>query len=405
MSYPVLRNISDTIYSAIQKSRTPFTDSLLRIAIILGVSLIVMSTIEFILKAVFRRSPRGDDYIQTMSFILVLIRYTLLLTCAYIALRACISELTNMQANNIKDVILWLHTDTVTLFDYGIKILIALVIFLLFNAAQNGLIKILRRHLEKREVNETFSKVLINIIKYTLLAFLIVSSALQLMITGGDNIIFLAIYIYICVIIAVPFKSIQASLSGKNKGMDMLMSLISWTSGAILLIAVVVGLFNGISYLLHSGGTDITMLLREPQATIEERMNTVFLTDRRLTTTLKSKSGPSAKLTVETDGKLNLLFLDGVRVGINTSGRDYQFYNIAINQPEITAVRNMNYEYETEWEDSSGLEQNVSRTHYYCNGLHNDCLALTVNLYSNRVVNMTYYDNYKLIEPYLRGDN
>ena len=166
MSYPVLRNISDTIYSAIQKSRTPFTDSLLRIAIILGVSLIVMSTIEFILKAVFRRSPRGDDYIQTMSFILVLIRYTLLLTCAYIALRACISELTNMQANNIKDVILWLHTDTVTLFDYGIKILVALVIFVLFFVSQNALFNAIRRKLDKKGVQENFSRLVLNLVKY-----------------------------------------------------------------------------------------------------------------------------------------------------------------------------------------------------------------------------------------------
>ena len=403
MNYPVLRDLSDTIYNAIQKSRTPFTDDLLRIVIILASALVAMSAIEFIVRKVLANSSNRDEIVQTMGFLFVIIRYSLLLVCGYLAIRACISEITHMEANNIRDVILWLHMDTVTLFDYSVKILISLVIFLAFNALQNKLIKVLKRHLEKRDVNERFSNILINIVKYTLLIFYIVSTSLQLMITGGDNIVALAIYIYLCVIIAVPFKRIQASFSGKSPGMDKLMSLVSWTSGAIMLVAVVIGIFNGISYLLHSGGTDITTWLSSPERVLEDQLKTYFLLDQSLTSTIKAENGVEAKLTVESDGELNIIYLNGKQVGINTSGRKYQFYNVAINQPEINAVRDTHYVYDDYWESVGNLEQAVSRTHYYYNNKNNDCLAMTVNLYSNRIVNLTYYSNYQFILPYLKA--
>ncbi len=405
MNYPILRDLSDTIYNAIQKSRTPFTDDLLRIVIILASALVAMSAIEFIVRKVLTNSPHRDEITQTMSFVFVMIRYSLLLICGYLAIRACISEITHIKANNIRDVILWLHTDTVTFFDYSVKILISLVIFLAFNAAQNKFIKVIKRHLEKRDVNERFSNVLINIVKYTLLIFYIISTSLQIMITGGDNIVALAVYIYLCVIIAVPFKRIQASYSGKSQGMDVLMSLISWTSGAIMLVAVVIGIFNGISYLLHSGGTDITTWLSSPERVLEEQFHTYFLTNQELTATVRADNGTEARLTVESDGELNLIFLNGKRVGINTSGRKYQFYNVAINQPEINAVRDTHYIYDDYWEKTGDLEQAVSRTHYYYNMGNNDCLAMTVNLYSNRVVNLTYYSDYRFILPYLKADD
>ena len=373
MNYPVLRDLSDTIYNAIQKSRTPFTDDLLRIVIILASALVAMSAIEFIVRKVLANSSNRDEIVQTMGFLFVIIRYSLLLVCGYLAIRACISEITHMEANNIRDVILWLHMDTVTLFDW-----------------RYYLIKYESMRPEKYGMYYWYDyNILINIVKYTLLIFYIVSTSLQLMITGGDNIVALAIYIYLCVIIAVPFKRIQASFSGKSPGMDKLMSLVSWTSGAIMLVAVVIGIFNGISYLLHSGGTDITTWLSSPERVLEDQLKTYFLLDQSLTSTIKAENGVEAKLTVESDGELNIIYLNGKQVGINTSGRKYQFYNVAINQPEINAVRDTHYVYDDYWESVGNLEQAVSRTHYYYNNKNNDCLAMTVNLYSNRIVNLT----------------
>ena len=39
----------------------------------------------------------------------------------------------------------------------------------------------------------------------------------------------------------------------------------------------------------------------------------------------------------------------------------------------------------------------ASRVHYYYNIRNNDCLVLTVNSHSNRVVSVTYYTDYDMI--------
>ena len=88
--------------------------------------------------------------------------------------------------------------------------------------------------------------------------------------------------------------------------------------------------------------------------------------------------------------------MDGEQIGVNTSGREYQFYGVSVNQPEIDAVHHMTYQ-------STGFGEEVqkmpgaSRVHYYYNIRNNDCLVLTVNSHSNRVVSVTYYTDYDMI--------
>ena len=395
----ILKDYGDLLYNAIEKSRTPLTDELLRIVIFLVVSMIVLSVVEFPLRRMMRKPGHDESSETTLNLIFSMIRYVILLTAVYIAIRACISELTYTKANNIRDVILWLHNDTRTLFDYSIKILVALIIFIIFNAGQNFFFKKLQKHLEKRDVNEGFSHFLVTLIRIVLLSFIAISSALQLMITGGDSLIALAIFFYICFIIAVPLKSFRQTLEKKDKDMTILISLITWTMGVIILVSAAFGIFNGLNYLLTSGGKEISPYLQLTEEKMADELHTYFLPDPDLSVALSGKS--SERLSVESDGELNLLYLNGRKIGVNTSGRKYQFFGVSINQPEITAVDQMNYDYEMVGTDVSLLESGASHTTCYCRPSKNDCLVLTVNSHSNRIVNMTYYSDYSILAPHI----
>lgn len=389
------KDIGDIIYKSIQESRTPFSDALLKVGIGLAVFALVLTLLEAGARFYIRKTHGGEAEEATAQLIFSMIRYLVLITAGYFIVRACINEFTTTEVVGIKDMVLWLHSGTKTLFDYGIKILVALVIFVLFFVSQNALFNAIRRKLDKKGVRENFSRLTLNLVKYILLTFITVSSILQLMITGGDSLLIHAAFALICVIISIPFKKLEERFTRQNKTLEMLLSFIGAVAAVIATVAIAYGIFAGIESLLKSGGTDISRYLtlseEELSATLEEK----FTPNPTLTASL-SENYPGA-VVVKSGDELNLIYVDGKLIGINTSGRKYSFYGVSCNQPEITATHEMTYEYRNSGWEVSGVSSGISQSHYYYNRAENTCLAMTVNLYSNRVVSITWYNDFAKI--------
>jgi len=389
------KEIGDIIYKTIQENRTPFSDALLKVAIGLAVFAVILTLLEAGARYYIRKTRGGEAEEATAQLIFSMIRYLVLITAGYFIIRACISEFTTTEVAGIKDLVLWLHSETKTLFDYGIKILVALVIFVLFFVSQNALFNAIRRKLDKKGVRENFSRLVLNLVKYILLAFVTVSTILQLMITGGDSLLMHAAYALICVIIAIPFKKMGEKFTRKNKSLEMLLSFMGAVAAVIATVAIAYGIFVGIESLLKSGGKDITAFLSLSEQELTANLNEKFTPNPTLTASL-NESLPGA-VVVKSSDELNLIYIDGRLIGINTSGRKYSFHGISCNQPEITAAHEMSYEYRNSGWEVSDVAAGISQSHYYYNRAENTCLVMTVNLYSNRVVSITWYNDFAKI--------
>ena len=81
--------------------------------------------------------------------------------------------------------------------------------------------------------------------------------------------------------------------------------------------------------------------------------------------------------------------------------RLYRFFDIGINDPKYTAESETTYNYESSFVVANELIGGNSETNYYFNRKNNDCLVLVVNKGTNRVVDMTYYTDYKKISENL----
>ena len=390
-----LSDIGDVIWRSIQENRTPLTDALLRIIIILAVSMCVLWILEGFFAMLHRRSNGDEANRNTVLFIFTMIRYVVLIISILIILRSCITEITYGQASSIRDMILWLHGKTVTIYDYGIKLLVALIAFIVFNAIQNGFFNILKRHLDQKNVREGFTHLVLNLVRYILLAFFVVAASLQMIITDGNSIIALAIYAYLCILIGVPTREIRRFLTEKSHSMEVLITLVGRITAMIILVALGFGVYAGLQFFLSSGGRDISPYLTMDEKTICTHLDTTFEDSPDLSKAMSQ--GSREHVTVRSDGELNLIYIDGKLTGYNTTGREYQIYGVAINQPEISAVHNMMYGYDGSMREVSDFSGGASDSHYYYNNKRNDCLVLTVNRNSNRVVSVTFYNNYHLI--------
>jgi hypothetical protein len=389
------KDIGDIIYKTIQENRTPFSDALLKVGIGLAISVLVLALLEAGTRVFIRKTRGGEAEEATAQLIFSMIRYLILIAAGYLVVRACISEFTTTEVAGIKDMVLWLHSETKTLFDYGIKILIALVIFVLFFVSQNALFNAIRRKLDKKGVRESFSRLILNLVKYILLAFITVSSILQLMITGGDSLVMHAAYALVCVIIAIPFKKIEEKFARQNKSLEMLLSFMGTIAAVIATVAIAYGIFVGIESLLKSGGKDISVFLNLSETELSAKLNEEFVPNPALTASLSENY--SGAVNVKSSAELNLIYVDGKLIGVNTSGRKYSFYGVSCNQPEITATREMTYEYKNSGWEVSSVSGGISQSHYFYNRADNTCLVMTVNLYSNRVVSMTWYSDFAKI--------
>ena len=390
-----LYDIGDQILRAIQASRTPLTDALLRVLLFFAVSAIVLAVIERIFEMVWKKGGRSEADRHSLRFIFIMLNYLVLIIALYLTLRAIVTELTATEASGIQDVILWLHKDTQTVTEYGIKYLVALVIFIIFHAIQSGFFKVLKNHLIEKNVSEHFVNVLTNVVKYILLSFLIIASALQIMITGGNSVIALIIYAYLCVTIAVPFRQISQRISDSGKTVQYLITFAGQVFGVIIYAGVIFLLYLGLRNFLSSGGKDISEYLRMPEADLAAELKTTFFTNQDLSRSLSGTT--SGSIVIHSDDELNIIYYNGKQVGINTTGREYQFYGVSVNQPEITAVHDMTFPYTGKAQEADNMLAGSSTSHFYYSNKNNDCLVMTVNNHSNRVVSITYYSDYDTI--------
>ena len=192
----------------------------------------------------------------------------------------------------------------------------------------------------------------------------------------------------------VPLPELRRN-SGAGKTIFKFMSLISKLAGLAVAVVIVFIINQGVSYVIDSGGKDITDLLRLPSYKISLETNSIYSFDEANASTLPVYLGDNVR--VNSDGKLNIIYINNHQVGINTSYRGYKFFGVSINQAEITAARKTSYKYE----DTIKINQNLigyhSDSYIYYNEERNDCLVLTVNNKSNRVASMTYFTDFNLI--------
>ncbi len=170
----------------------------------------------------------------------------------------------------------------------------------------------------------------------------------------------------------------------------------------ILIIAVIIGgAAYGINYMIGSSGKDISNQLILSEAEIGLNLGITFEDNENKVKSVRQYT--KGKVTVRSGGDLNIIYVDGKQVGVNTRSRKYRFYNVGINDAEKDVIEAMTYKYDDSMIVINDIMDGESDTYYYYNKKNNDCLVLVVNNRSNRIADMTYYTDYKKMTEQLSG--
>ena len=366
------------------------------------VALIVYMIVSSLLKKLEEILEANLTINKPIKFAIEFFHYLIILSTLFLIIaQLIVVEVSAAALPKPSDLIKWFHGESNTVISSLVKIGFALFIFLIIYGTLSKIIEMIQDFLYEKDIDEKLVKIFPKVVLYILVAFLIFAATIQLFIVGITSIPAMVIFVCICISIAVPESVLKAAHFTNNRFANTIIDLSYKAIGVMVVFSFVFMAYQGVVKFLDSGSRaqDITHCLTLSEKKIESKLETTFTED--ITVKDKIFNDSPDNISVKTDGSLNLIYLNGKRIGVDTSSNQYKFYNIAVNQPEIKALKETTYDYEGYTQSLGGISGRSSKTYYYYNTTKNDCLAVSVNNVTNRISEVTYYSDYSKIKSLL----
>ena len=386
-------------------------------------AVLIYSFVCFCLKKIFAKlqdsfEKAGSDR-RMLSVILRTIEYTLdtfVLSLAIVqwVFTESVKIAETLRILTLLDVRRWLHTNSPTVMDYVLKVILAFTFYIFISEVLNRLSRFIRNRLIDAQFSQRAIYILLKIINFSIQIFVIVISVIQLFIVEYNMIAAFIVLIVVTLITIYKLRNVDFRTIIESTGINDLelvsdtkvnkaVSILNSIFYKLLSVAIVLMLFfvasKGIDYLSGTGGREISQFADHPENLMAKELDTSFKDE-----SLEDVKIPGLKadgLKVRSDGEIDIVYLDGKKVGVNTDSRNYMLFGVGINQTEIKVSDEMYYNYESCTQAIADLASGSANTYYYYNTKKNDCLALTINTNSNRVVNITYYTDYDRVAEIL----
>lgn len=147
---------------------------------------------------------------------------------------------------------------------------------------------------------------------------------------------------------------------------------------------------------------DITELVNQTESVIASTLSLDFQDAPGKVPSVHQYSG--GNVSVHSAGDLSVIYINNRQVGVKVDSKKYSMFGVKIGDGEVTADREMTYD---AYDSFSVLEDMMdggdSVSYFYYNPEKNDCFLLIINSNTNRVVSMTYYNDFRLISRNLSG--
>ncbi len=181
------------------------------------------------------------------------------------------------------------------------------------------------------------------------------------------------------------------------KSSNNIMGIVKW----VVIFAIVLIGVKLVAGIVNPKTTDVSLYVDMEKADLEAKLDVELANSPNMVSRITHYS--NATVTVDGNGKIGVVYIDGVRKGIHTDDKRYKMYGVSIGDGEYQIEDNMTYDYESYFNVLNDMVGGNSTAWFYYNSAKNDCMVVIVNDKSARVVAMTYFNDYKLISENLSG--
>ena len=186
-------------------------------------------------------------------------------------------------------------------------------------------------------------------------------------------------------------KTTSAGVGSSRKSRSIIYKIF----GLLLIVGLVIGAIFVVKYMLQSGGQDISKMLTGTEAELADQLNLKFEDMNDRAPKIQQYSGGT--VTVRGTNTLEVIYIDGKQVGVATDSRDYRFFGVGVNDPEVDVDKLMTFKSDYVFSVMNDMMGGSSQSYYYCDRAKNQCLVLTISDKTHRVVYMTFFTDLALI--------
>ena len=194
---------------------------------------------------------------------------------------------------------------------------------------------------------------------------------------------------------AAGIKSSNMSHSGRR--------IIFMILGLVLAVVFIILVKNLVSYMVASGGEDISDYLNFAEEDLAKQFDLTFEDNADRAKMIPQYSG--GKVLVRSADGLEVIYINDKLAGVGTNSRKYRFYGVGINEPGVDLEKLCTFEHDETFVVSNDIIEGHSSAYFFANRAKNRCVVYIVNENSNRVVYMAYYNNFSLISQRLVFDD
>lgn len=160
---------------------------------------------------------------------------------------------------------------------------------------------------------------------------------------------------------------------------------------------IVIGVGKAIVSIVMPEGEDITPLLTDNAKTIAAELGVTFTDHPEWAARVHQYA--VGTVTVKAAEDIGIVYINGRQIGVQVESKAYTMFGIQIGDGEKHAYDHMTYPFEDFFSVINDMAEGKTTTYFYYNKKQNDCIALTINDTTNRIVGMTYFTDYeKVIE-------
>ncbi len=181
------------------------------------------------------------------------------------------------------------------------------------------------------------------------------------------------------------------------KSSNNIMGIVKWV---VILVIVLLGV-KLVAGIINPKVVDVGLYVDLEKDALETKLDVELQNDSAMAGRITHYS--NGTITVEGDGEIGVVYIDGARKGIHIDDKKYMLYGLSIGDGEYQIEDKIAYDYDNYFNVLNDMVGGNSTAWFYYNTARNDCIVVFVNDKSARVVAMTYFNDYKLISENLSG--
>ena len=165
--------------------------------------------------------------------------------------------------------------------------------------------------------------------------------------------------------------------------------------GIAIAAALILTGYHGAKYIARNSGVEMSQYIGKSDYVIAKETETEFVDKNGMADAMPIYT--EGTVTVKSNGTLNIVYLNGKQIGVNTRSSKCKFYGVSVGQSEIEVSDWITYKYTGYTAALQGMHSRGSDEYIYYNDKMNDCLIISMKPETNRVAAVTYYTDYKKI--------